>query len=358
MKKIIALIAVLAMVFTLASCGSDKSEESDTTEVALISSGERIDDGSFNEFAWNFIETFCDENEITYGYYMVKDNASDEDIELAVKEAISKGSKLLIFAGSNFEKNVYDLQKDYKDVNFSLIDGVPNNGDGKYALQNNSQGILFAEEEAGYLAGYAAAVEGYKNIGFIGGKDLPAVKRYGYGFVQGIKAASREKKLGKITINYTYAGTFEQSADVQKMADSWFKDGTEVIFACGGSMGKSVIKAAEKNNGKIIGVDSDQSGLSDTVITSAEKGIEKAVEDMLKEYRRGNFIGNNVVSYSAKNDGIGLEMENAAFNNFNEDIYKQVLKSIESGKVIIKKDTEVESVNEFKDKNIAINYVK
>ncbi|MDO4869389.1 MAG: BMP family ABC transporter substrate-binding protein [Bacillota bacterium] len=358
MKKLLALITVMIMALCMTACGDDKQasdEDAGKTEVSLIISGD-IDDGGFNQVTWESIEAFCGENDLTCGHYKVK-SADEANIIGTVDKAKSHDGKLIIFAGSTFDEAVYKLQNDsnYKGMYFYMIDGVPYNEDEGYELSKNSIGVLFAEEEAGYLAGYAAVMDGYTDLGFLGGEDVPSVKRYGYGFLQGISAASTEQGLQKkINVHYGYAGTFKASDDVEKKAASWYKDGVQVIFSCGGGIVKSVINAAERSNGKIIGVDVDQSGLSDTVITSALKGIDAAIEDVLKEYKRGNFIGNNVFNYTANNGGVGLVMDNARFKSFSQEQYDEVFSQIKNGQIKIKKDTEVKNIKDLVAKNIKI----
>lgn len=359
MKKLTALILALVTALCFAACGEQDEAaqgpgENETAEVALIADGD-ISDGGFNQVTWQSIENFCSGNDITCAYY-IPEEKSDDEIKVTVEDAIEKGGKLIIFAGSTFETAVYDLQKEHSDVNFYLIDGVPHDRDNKYEMSDNSIGVLFAEQEAGYLAGYAAVRDGYRNLGFLGGEDLPSVKRYGYGFVQGISAAATEMGIdGDIDVRYAYVGTFKASDAVEKKAKKWYGDGTEVIFSCGGAIVKSVIKAAESEGGRIIGADVDQSDLSGTIITSAKKGIGAAVEDVLKQYNRGKFVGNNVFNYTAANDGVGLEITNARFSKFDRSQYDEIFKQIREGSVTIKKDTDADDVEDLAGENINIH---
>ncbi|MBQ6495637.1 MAG: BMP family ABC transporter substrate-binding protein [Firmicutes bacterium] len=357
MKKLLALVLALAMALCFASCGSEDETavdpEDTSTEISLIVDGD-IDDGGFNQITWECIQNFCTERGITCGYFIPK-KTDDEAIEKTVHKSIKNGGKLIIFAGSTFETAVYDLQKEDEKTCFYLIDGVPHDEDNNYDQTDNSIGVLFAEEEAGYLAGYAAVKDGYKKLGFMGGEKLPSVKRYGYGFLQGVSAAASEQGIEKkIQIKYTYTGTFSASNDIMKQASEWYGDGTEVIFSCGGGIVKSVIQAAETAGGKVIGVDVDQSGLSECVITSAKKGIDSALDDVLKEYARGNFIGNNVFKYSASNGGVGLEIDNARFNTFDQAQYDAIFEQIKEGSIKIKKDTEVDKIKDLVNKKIKI----
>ena len=120
-----------------------------------------------------------------------------------------------------------------------------------------------------------------------------------------------------------------------------------VIFACGGSVSSSVIKAAEKAGGKVIGADFDQSGLSETVITSACKDTDTAVKKVLRSYEDGTFAGGTAFNYAARNNGVSLEMKNSRFRTFSEADYKKLFSQLKNEKVELKKDTAVKSVSEL-----------
>lgn len=345
MKRIISVLMIITMVLCMTSCGEpDKKngKESEKAEIAMIADSSEIKDGSFTQSIWSCVENFAMDNGLTAERYKTK----EENYMQTIQKAVENGAKLIIADGSNFETAVYSAQSSYPDVKFLLIDGVPHDEAMNYVNAANTISIIFAEEEAGYLAGYAAVKDGYTKLGFMGGQELPGVKRYGYGFVQGAAAAADELEK-KIEMSYIYMGTFESSDDVKKLAADWYKNGTEVIFACGGGMGTSVMKAAEKNNGKVIGVDTDQSSLSASVITSAKKGIDTAVTEMLENYVDDKFIGGTAFNYNAKNSGVSLEMDNGQFKSFKQNDYEKVFKQLKNGKIQLKKDTGVNAVTEL-----------
>lgn len=385
MKKIIPVIIIALLMLCMVSCGGSKSgEEPKNIEIAMIADCSDIEDGSFTQETWTCIENFAKTEGITAGCIQTEEvvtaeeaakQAAKEDKEnkdgdkakaedkdkaeekpapatkeesymRAIEQAVEKKAKLIVMAGSNFETTVYAAQAAYPEVYFLLIDGVPHDAALNYANGANTISILFAEEEAGYLAGYAAVKDGYTKLGFMGGQELPSVKRYGYGFVQGVAAAAAELEQ-KVELSYVYTGTFEPSEDVQKQAAEWYKGGTEVIFACGSNMGTSVMKAAENKGGKVIGVDVDQSYLSPSVITSAKKEIDTAVLEMLENYKEEKFVGGISFNYTAKNGGVSLEMDNGQFKTFKEDDYKKALRQIKNGKIQLKKDTGVSAVSEL-----------
>lgn len=333
------------MIGLCACGGSEKPEEPKEYEIAMIADSSKIEDGSFTQCAWESVEAFASANALTANCFKPEESTK-EAYMAAIENAINKKAKMIVLAGSNFETTAYSAQSEYPEVCFLLIDGVPHNSDDKYKTESNTIGVIFAEEQAGYLAGYAAVKEGYKKLGFMGGKSLPPVKRYGYGFVQGAADAASELEK-KVEISYEYMDTFEASDEVKAEAAKWYEDGIKVIFACGGAMGNSVMAAADECGGKVIGVDTDQSGLSESVITSAQKDISVVINDMLDNYVDGKFYGGTAFNYTVENGGVSLQMENAKLTKFSQSDYEKIYKKLANDKIELKKDTGADSVKEL-----------
>lgn len=205
--------------------------------------------------------------------------------------------------------------------------------------------ILFQEDEAGFLAGYAAVKDGYTKLGFMGGMAVPAVIRFGYGFVQGADYAANELGLDSVEISYNYTGGFDATPEVQALAASWYGAGTELIFGCGGGVGNSVMAAAEANGKAVIGVDVDQSPESDTVITSAMKKLSVSVYDGIKAVYDNAFEGGKTTTFTAANDGVGLPMETSKFKTFSSDDYDSIFAKLAGGEIEIKNDTQESDTN-------------
>lgn len=355
MKRILCIIGILVLALALAACQEKKPEktvEETGCEIAVIAEGPGEADISVTEATWKSVKAFTDEHELAAGKYEPEE-ASEEAYLKSIQQAVDDGAGFIVLPGRSFETTAYKAQTSYEDTDFLLIDGVPHDEKNNYATGANTVSVVFAEEEAGYLAGYAAVKEGYTKLGFVGGKEIPEIKRFGYGFVQGAASAAEETGA-KVELAYKYAGTFEESDEVKELAAGLYKDGTEVIFACGGLIGNSVVKAAEEAGGKVIGADVDQSGLSDTVITSAEKGIDSAVTTVLKSYVNETFVGGTAFNYAAKNDGVMLETANSGFKLFGEDEYKKVFDKLKAGKIELKKDTGASSVSELAGELVTI----
>lgn len=319
LKKLLALFTIFTLAFTVAACGA----EDDGFTIAMITDAGDIDDESFNQGTWEGIVEYAEDNDITHKYYRpaeVSDEAYLETIDLAVEG----GAEIIVTPGFLFEVAIYNAQTKYPDINFVLIDGVPHAGDyATYNIESNTQSILFDEHESGFLAGYAAVAEGYTNLGFMGGIAVPAVVRFGVGFVAGAFTAGDE--LG-VTVTFPqerfeYLGNFDASDEHKVKALAWFEEGTEVIFAAAGGAGTSVMSAAEDVGATAIGVDVDQSTISDTVLTSAMKDLGTAVQTALIDHFEGTFTGGDTIQMNAANDGVGLPMDTSRFENFTQADY-------------------------------------
>ena len=322
---------------TTTSADSKNEESADGYEVALITDIGTIDDKSFNQGAWEGVEKYGEEKGVSYKYYkpVEKTTVAYED---TMKLAIEGGAKVVVCPGYLFEQAVYELQTEYPDTKFILIDGEPNDGSGTYKTAENTLPILFEEDQAGFLAGYAAVYDGYTKLGFMGGLALPAVMRYGYGYIQGADYACEELGIDSVELKYNYTGTFTASPEVASAAAAWYQSGTEVIFGCGGGIGNSIMSAAEDANAVMIGVDVDQSSESDSVVTSAMKLLSNAVYDGVKSYFEDEFKGGETVTYDASVDGVGLPMDSSKFIKFDEKTYEDIYAKVKSGEVKIDND--------------------
>ena len=317
-------------------------DDNGSAEIAMLVDIGDVDDKSFKEGIFDAVSKFAGEKGKTYNYY-IPEEKSDYSVIRSIEDAINYGAKVIVAPGYWFKKPVDVVQNKYKDVKFIITDTTPYCEDIKtYMIGEHTFAFLFSEQEAGYLAGYAMVMEGFKNIGFMGGIKSPSVENFGYGYIQGINDAAKKKGLGKksIKLKYTYLGSFEESAEHEYTASSWFAGDTQVIFACAGQAGLSVIKAAEKYKDRyVVGVDVDQSSQSDRVITSAIKDAKRAVYEELKKIYDGDFDGGKYAKYGVKEGYIYLEMEKARFKNFSKKQYDELVNEISVGKIELKNKT-------------------
>lgn len=320
-------------------------------ELALITDVGTIDDKSFNQGSWEGLAEYAEEHDISHKYYKPTEQ-SDSAYMNSIDLAVENGAQVIVCPGFLFEVAVFEKQSEYPDVKFVLIDGAPHNEDySEFRTDENVLGILYREDEVGFLAGYAAVHEGYRDLGFMGGMAVPAVIRFGYGYVQGAEYAAKELDLtaGDVSINYHYTGDFVPSPENKTRAASWYNDGLEVIFAAAGGAGSSVMAAAEdaEKSGavaKVFGVDVDQSFESDTVISSAVKNLQKSVYEAIAAHYDGTWTGADVVTLGAAEDMILLPMETSKFENFTQDQYDAIYAKLVAGEIELMNDEDAETV--------------
>jgi basic membrane protein A len=392
-KKLVNVALIATMIFVLGACGKeDKKDTVDTTktdektettttpeatpepteaakeepaadtyEVALITDVGTIDDKSFNQGAWEGVEAYAKEKGLTYKYYQPTGKSDDEYL-VSIDLAVKGGAKIIVCPGFLFEVPIHTAQTKYPEVSFVILDGAPHAGEegAPIDITKNTYSVFYAEEEAGFLAGYAIVKEGYTKLGFMGGMAVPAVVRYGYGFVQGAEYAAQELGLADdaVQIKYTYVGNFDATPENMAKAASWYNEGTEVIFACGGAVGNSVMKAAETAGTKVIGVDVDQSSESATVITSSMKNLSKSVYDALTNFYNNTFPGGTSAVLNAAVEGVQLPMTSSKFEKFTQADYDAIYAKVVAGEVTLKKDTDVADAAAIEVAKVAVELIK
>lgn len=371
MKKLVALLLALAMVACLfAGCASndketttetptetttepatEPTETSETTEstddttgtvdpsmkVAFVTDVGNIDDHSFNQYTYEGITTFAEENSVDCTYYKPAEDTDQARID-AINQAIADGYNTVVMAGYLFGPATASCAAEHPEVNFLALD-VSAGDLGTETIPSNVSLIVYKEEQAGYLAGYAAVKAGYTELGFLGGMSVPAVVRYGYGFVQGADAAAVEDNVD-VNIKYWYSGSFGPTDEIAAKMDSWYTEGTEVVFACGGGIYLSCQSAAEANEGLMIGVDVDQSNVSDTIITSAMKALSNSVRMALTAVGTNGLVwpeayAGTCQSLGAEEDCVGLPMESSKLGDFDEAAYETLFQQIVDGTITI-----------------------
>ena len=371
MKKLLALLLVVVMVAAMfVGCDDQKGEtnkpaqgetkENNSTkttsaddipdtmtsedgkyEVAFVTDVGQLKDKSFNQGTFDGVKLFAKANNKSYKYYQPANgtDATDDDRFEAMKAACDNGAKVVVCAGFMQGTALAQAADAYPDVKFVFIDG--------WSLKkDNVAGIIFHEEQCGYLAGYAAVKEGYTKLGFCGGGGgtNDACCRYGYGYVQGANAAAKEMGV-TVDMNYTwlYGASFSASPELQTLCAGWYQNGTEVIFSCGGSIFDSIVNAADAAGKKVIGVDVDQSFSSKTVITSALKGIGEAAQQALEAAFgiKGNWAdwsGANCKNLGAAEGSVGLPVATWSLKNWSVADYNAMFAKIVSGEIVVDAD--------------------
>lgn len=365
MKKFLALAMAGSMAFSLAACGgnsassssaagatssatAEEAAASEITGIAQVCDVGTIDDESFNQGCWEAVQAFGEANGLNYEYYLPSDD-NDEERQTLIRNAINDGANTVVCVGYLYGPALAWASEEYPDINFIGVDMTA--GDiGTETIPENVYCITYKEEQAGYLAGYAAVKDGFTELGFLGGMAVPAVIRYGYGFVQGADAAAQEMGAN-IHINYWYGGAFSGDANITAKMESWYSGGTQVVFACGGGIYTSAVEAAVKYDGKVIGVDVDQNyiGVQDMeegkydynpFVTSAMKGLNEGVTDALDHVMNGtwsNIAGTNGVYGLQEGDYVGLPTAEGSWNfsTFTVEEYEAVKEQIRSGEIVV-----------------------
>lgn len=353
MKKLVGLLLVLVMVVSamgLAACSKTEIPDEMTSsdgkyEIAMITDIGDLKDGSFNEGTWEGTKTYASNNKKSYKYYQPANgkDATDTDRVDAFNLAIKNGAKVIVCPGFAFGDSIAQVSTANPDVKFVFIDG--------WNIGNkNLVGVAFQEEQCGYLAGYAAVMEGYTKLGYTGGGGgtNSACNRYGFGYVQGVNDAAKAKGV-KVEVRYSnqFGSSFSASAELQSQMNGWYTTGTEIVFACGGSMFQSVSAAAAANKAKTIGVDVDQSSQSDTVVTSAMKGLKEAVEYALNAFYKGEWdtkLADKILNLGANDDAVGLPTATWSMTKFTVKDYEALLAKIKNGSVKINNASDLATI--------------
>ena len=380
MKKFLALMLALVMALSLVACGQknqdsngtyDTDKDTDVTDVAykvaMITDYGDITDQSFNQTTYEACKAFAEANGVDFQYFKpAGDNTADR--VAMIESAVDQGYNVIVMPGYAFGAAIAETAPKFSDVKFIALDvSAGDLGEG-FEVPANLYCAVYQEELCGYMAGYAAVKLGYKDLGFLGGMAVPAVQRYGYGFVQGVDAAAAELKLTDVKVNYAYGNQFFGDADITAAMDTWYAGGTEIVFACGGGIYTSAVDAAKKVEGaKVIGVDVDQAavianyaagegadaatveGYKALTVTSAMKGLYPATFDTLTDV----IVNGNWEKYSGKIDTLGLvsaddpaanyvqipmESTQWADGKFTQDDYKALVKAMFDGTLTVSND--------------------
>ena len=375
-KKLSALVLAGAMVFSLAACGGGSNETpapettapaesgapAETTpatdmKVAMITDYGDITDQSFNQTTYEACNEFCTANSVKFTYYKPAGDSTAERVAM-VDAAAAEGYNVVVMPGYAFAETIKETAEMYPDITFIALDVGEGDLGADYTVPSNVYCAVYQEELCGYMAGYAAVKLGYTHLGFLGGMAVPAVQRYGYGFVQGADAAAAELGNGDdVTVEYVYGNQFFGDADITAYMDNWYQTlGVEAVFACGGGIFTSATEAAAKVGGKVIGVDVDQAAIIDAygegmTVTSAMKGLANTTKHLLQETMDGNFA-----NYGGKIETLGLvsgddptanyvqlPMESTQWSDsFTQDNYKELVAAMFDGTITVSNDVTVE----------------
>ena len=329
MKKAFVMIVCLAVLVPAVFAAG--GQEQPTYELALITDHGPVDDRSFNQGAWEGVVQYAEENDISYRFYRPAENSGSARLE-AIRLAAEAGAQLIVTPGFAFSEPVFIAQDEFPEVNFVLLDAAPSQ-DGTTEIGENTVSLFYAEEEAGFIVGYAAVKEGFTNLGFFGGVSVPAVVRFGIGYILGADYAAQEEGVD-VEIMYRYLGGFNARPEHKTLASTWYNEGTEVIFVAAGGAINNAISAAEELSDKwVIGANVNQQDLSEVILTSSLKQLRVSVYQAISEYYDGTFRGGEAVNLTAAEDGVGIPDDFSRFANFTEADYEEIVDALISGEI-------------------------
>lgn len=363
----ILVVAIVASCFAFTACNKDKGDGDKGVKVAMITDYGDITDQSFNQTTYEACKAYCDANNIKFKYYKPTGDSTEARVA-SVNAAIAEGFTIIVMPGYAFGGTIVEVAENNPEIKFVALDVArgdlleakygkeydynPDNPKWTYQLPSNVTCFVYQEEISGFMAGYAAVKEGYKKLGFLGGMAVPAVIRFGFGFVQGVNAAAVEMNIAnEVSVNYVYGGKFNGTPEITAVMDTWYQGGTEVVFACGGGIYTSACEAATKAgvNGKVIGVDTDQSYIingkygAGLCITSAMKGLAPTVNTILTDIfadKWENYAGKinklgMVSGTDASLNYVQLPTDTWSMKNFTKEDYATLVGKIFDGTIKI-----------------------
>lgn len=374
-KRLLALLLVGTMVISMTACGSSDTTDTDDSSassdivLAMITDSGDITDESFNQMTYEACGEWAEEYGVEFTYYKPESDA-DESRIASVEQAVAAGNNVIVMPGYMFAATIVEVSNEYPDVKFIGLDvgegDILEAGVGEdytyvttdydvteYYNTENTYVCTYQEQLVGYMAGYAAVKMGYTKLGFLGGMSVPAVLRYGYGYIQGADAAAVELGIeDEVTLEVAYGGQFYGDADITATMDTWYGTlGVEVVFACGGGIYTSAAEAAAKVDGKVIGVDSDQSSAIDEygegmTITSAMKALDVTVQTVLTAIANDEWdsyvgqIGNwGLASEDPSENYVTLPLETTIWtDSFTEDDYCALTADMYNGVIEVSDD--------------------
>lgn len=372
MKKVLSLVLAFAMLMSVlvvfTACGGNNGTSD--MKVAMVTDYGDITDQSFNQSTYEASKEWCEANDVDFKYFKPADNNTDARVT-SVEQAINEGYNVIVLPGYAFAGTIVRVQNEYPDVKFVALDvaagdilsealgeaydWVPENHDITQYLSSNVFCAVYQEELSGFMAGVYAVEQGYRHLGFLGGMAVPAVIRFGYGFVQGANYAA-EALDAEVTIEYAYGNQFFGDDQITAYTDNWYQNlGVEVVFACGGGIYTSAAESAKKvANGKVIGVDVDQKATIDgaygegMTITSAMKGLQPTVKLLLgaiadgkwDDYK-GKILNLGLVSGTdPEANYVQLPMDSTQWDDeFTKDDYKALVKKLYDKTITVSTDT-------------------
>ena len=327
MKKILALMLALCMVFALCACGSSEPAAEDAAEapaeeeaapaekvrIGMVTDVGGVNDQSFNQTSWEGLQALDPEVfEVNY-----LESKTDADYQTNINTFIDEGYDLIICVGYMLADATREAAEANPDQLFAIID------DSTIDLPNVAC-LMFAQEQASYLVGLVAgSVTESKTVGYVQGMVSDSMNLFGIGYITGVLEACPDATVLQYNVN-----SFGDIAGGSTAAKDMITNGADVIYHAAGGSGIGVISACDEEGIWAIGVDTDQAPLApDHVLTSAMKRVDVASQDISKAVAEGNFTA-GVHMYDLSNGGVDLAPTR-------DHIPAEVLEVVEAAKTAI-----------------------
>lgn len=362
MKKLIALLLCLSLLVSLAACGqggqtaepaaftvplddasyvyeaaSDAVPLPGGASIALAADAAGIEAGP-DALLWQGIQTFAANFGYTAQSCLYGEGASLATAEDALRAAAQSGASLVVCRGAAMAKALFNIQANYPNVHYLLFDDEPHSEDyTNYSTEASVHCVLFREEQAGYLAGYAAVAEGYTALGFVGRDELPGIVRYCTGFLQGANAAA-ERQGQNVTLRVWYTGDIgDPAVATQRMID-WYDNGTGLILADGDALMQSALEAVNQTGAKAFATGWDQNALGERVLGSAIQCYNTAVQRQLYKFFSGNSTWSQQDAGQTERLGytdgsVALAGSAWRFNNFTQSDYERLYEQLRNSEL-------------------------
>ncbi|HLR02388.1 MAG TPA: BMP family protein [Virgibacillus sp.] len=325
-KKFFLLIMVMGMALFMAACGSSNNNadnndggnsggsdgNGDTDyKVGLVTDVGGVDDKSFNQSAWEGLQSWGEEHGLEKGEgFDYAQSKSDSDYTPNLQTLVRGDYDLVYGIGFKLEKAMEDIADQYPDKEFGIVDAV--------VEADNIVSITFADNESSFLAGVAAAEKtNTDKVGFIGGEESGIIEAFEVGFRAGVKSVDED-----IDVNVQYAGSFEAADEGKLIASSMYNEDRDVIMHASGATGNGLFaqaidlkKSDPDRDVWAIGVDRDQydegqAGDDNITLTSAVKRVDNAVEQVNDMAMDGDFPGGEVLEFDLEDEGVGYTTSN------------------------------------------------
>ena len=340
MKKLFKTVATTFLMLGLVACSNNEEvSKNDGVKIGMVTDAGTIDDKSFNQGTWDGIVKYNNDNPDSEIQYIQPNGETTQDYLEAIDNLALTGTEVIVLPGFKFEEALGEAQEQYPDITFVAIDAEP------HEVKENTISIFFAEQQASFLTGIASALETKTNkVAFLGGMEVPAVQKLGWGFVAGVAYANANLGTNTEVIDYLYQGTFTDLDAGKSISAGMYDKGADVIFAVAGAVGVGAItesktRAENGENVYVVGVDVDQydEGLltngQSTILTSAMKYLGEAAYNQIDAYVKGEFEGGQTILMDIVANGVGLPTTNPNLSEETVEKVNEIVELIKNGEI-------------------------